>query len=210
MRRRPSKADSLTSEEASSLEMLDQKTVRFEPEGRSKTKVKTHVRKFDKASDEEIPDLWYTEADMLDIIEDVKVIVRHYHKRCDRYKAVMDRVQTHCASASIQKDTITSQLDARMLEQLANADARGLEHHILGGGGQEGDSIRKGIVRQVILCQDAHYHVSPEQRAQAMADKYAALNHSAKLLAKTMGDGDAFVAISVAGINPTPVTNVAA
>ena len=213
MRRRPSKTDSLTSQETNSLEILDQleleqelsqqKNVRFEKEGRSRSKVKTHVHKFDKATAEESVHLWYTEVDMMDIIEDVKVIVRHYHRRCDRYKTVMDRVHMQCAGASPQLDSITDQMDARILEQLANADARGLEHHILGNGSEgtiSGDTTRKDIVRQVIMCQDAHSHWSPEQREQAVAQKYAKLAHSAKLLAKTMGDGDSFVATTVSGV----------
>lgn len=210
MRRRSSKAESLTSLESSSLELLDDehnRTVRFAREGRSKTKVKSEVRKFTKASEEEAQFLWYTEADMLGIIEDVKVIVRHYHRRCDRYKAVMDRVHMHCGAASVQTDSITSQMDSRVLEQLANADARGLEHHILAG--SEGDTRRKDIIQQIIRCQDDHYQSTSEQREQAIADKYAALTHSAKLLAKTMGDGDAFVANSVAstGISMVVKTN---
>lgn len=210
MRRRESKgADSLTSEESASLEQLDcEKTVCFAREGRSKTKVKGQVYKFEKVSPEEAHRLWYTENDMANIVEDVKVVVRHYQKRCGRYKTVMDRVQMHCKTAPQHMDSVTSQLDARVLEQLADADARGLEHHILdplltppvanGEAPATSESNRKEILREVLRCQAAHSKSSPEVREQAIAKVYAKRAHSAKLMAKTMADGDALVVANAA------------
>ncbi|CAB9516639.1 expressed unknown protein [Seminavis robusta] len=179
--------------------------VRFETASSRSKKVKVQVHEFERHSEEDAEHIWYTEADMLEIIEDVKQTVRHYHKNCERYKFAMDKISQKCASASANdddsdNDCITAQFDARVLEQLSNAAARGLEHHIA----PRVNDTRKEIIQQVVQAQDDLYYnpkLSKEQKEEQLAAQYSRLARTAARLAKTMGDGDAMVASTVAAVS---------
>jgi len=224
--RRPSDASTSLSSVCSSDLGDAARCVRFAvPENSKKRskKVKTEVITFDKTTKQEMPHVWYSDNDMMETMEEIKHIVKHYVRKCDRYRAAMEMITDKCMSASQAQtaaaaaamecgesseetsemfsamSTTSSQnsssliVDARIMEQVANADARGLEQHIA----PRMHESRRDIVRAVLQAQDALYYEDSQDREAIVAATYATLSRPARLLAQTMGEGDALVAVSL-------------
>ena len=150
-------------------------------------KIKKKVYEFERVSEDEAMNYWYTEVDMMDMMEEVKHTVKQYLKKCERYRGAMEKIAEKCADASPDKDSITHKLDPKVLLQIADAAARGVEHHI----SPRQVFTRQQIMDQVLRIQD--YSTSAENMKK-MAAKYAEMCKTARLVAKTMGDGDELVA----------------
>jgi hypothetical protein len=185
--------ESNASDTAASLSTADfDRAVRFAEKGPSR-KICAQVFQYESHDPRDVPLLWYTETDMRGIITDVKSIVRHYQLNCEKYNFAMDQISVKCATAPetvTGEFSLTDQFDARVLEQLSNAAARGLESHIA----PRIESSRKEIVRKIVEIQDELKYSSLEEKEQKVAELYTRLARPAKLVAKTMADGDAMVA----------------
>jgi hypothetical protein len=205
MRRTPSEVstdNSVTSsdpETSTSRELEPTKSVHFNRNANSR-KVKKTVYEFPKVTEEEARDYWYNEVDMMDMMEDVKHTVKQYLKKCERYRVAMDKIADKCASADEDRDSITAKLDPQVLLQISDAAARGVEHHV----SPRPMFTREDIMQEVLRLQD---HSGSDENAQLMATKYAELCKTARLIAKTLGDGDALVAEKIRASDSQKTTN---
>lgn len=187
--RRPS--TSSTSSGASSFFEEEGSTVRFATTDKRGKKVKVEVHEYERVRAEERASSWVNECDMEGSVNEIRKVVRHYAKNCPRYINTMSKLSNSCEStANTDCESVTKQFDKRTIVSLANAEARGLEHLIA----PRLENTRKQVIESVIRTQAALSNVSPGKREKLLAAKYAQLAHSAKLLAKTMADGDAMVA----------------
>lgn len=175
---------------------LKTRKVRFHKSNPNSKKIKKQVYHFQRVSEDEAQDYWYTDVDMMDMMDDVKHTVKQYLKKCERYRVAMEKIAEKCADAKPGKESITSKLDPKVLLQIADAAARGVEHHV----SPRQVFTRQQIIDEMMTIQD--YSGSEENRV-AMATKYAELCKTARLIAKTMGDGDALVSAEI-NTPPTP------
>ena len=75
-----------------------------------------------------------------------------------------------------------------MLLQIADAAARGVEHHVA----PRQSYTRQEVAEEIIQMQACSRRT--EKDAELLAARYAELSKTARLVAKTLGDGDALVA----------------
>ena len=173
----------------SSLNIDEERRVRFATKDRRGKKIKAEVIEFEKVRTKEASDCWTSEMDMAGTLEDVRKVVHHFTKNCSRYVHTMNEVADRCELASAEDESVSDKFDSRVIKQLAQSDARGLEHLVA----PRLDNSRKMVVESVIRTQKALSKASPEKREKLLAQKYSQMSHSSKLLARTIAEGDALV-----------------